>query len=159
METEERLRALAYLAGSLTGIHMNTPAEASTASHVALLQVRDEIRGTVWQLEGYRVNFNELHRSLRTVRALWMTGNMTQDPNARCLGITGAGHQCRNRPMLGIDFCHVHASEEDKAAHDSRMQAWKQHVKDVYAKHAVDVALEGIETALAYHDVQLGAQR
>lgn len=143
LTANERLAALAFLAGELVTVHQHTPREVNHHTHLALINVRDEMQTIAWSLEtGIEVGRERnLSRLLWFIKYRWITGREPGADNQWCTHEITSGvvpRHCRNRPLMGVEHCHKHASEEERELVKAKAEQWEAHRDAVMARHNID---------------------
>lgn len=60
-----------------------------------------------------------------------MMGGYAQDKPKQCQGITVKNAQCKNRAVIGKDYCHIHDKDTPRCGViTSKGQPCKRHVKE-----------------------------
>lgn len=80
------------------------------------------LRAVAFEQMGYGRN-QGMARDMFRFKVLFLTGEPL-DASIRCMGNTKQGRQCGNRPYVGGQHCHVHASELEKTAAYQRAREW-----------------------------------
>lgn len=103
--------------------------QARNELSLMLRRLKDRLVSDALHEYGYprKGDYEDAGRHEFRSKILFATGREL-DPNAACAGLTKTGYHCRNRPLLGIDYCHVHcteASREESRAVETRWVARK----------------------------------
>jgi hypothetical protein len=74
------------------------------------------------------------------------------DHMIRCAGTTKRGTQCRNRPLVGVDCCHIHATPEQMAESGVKIAQWQEYVRQSLKKAGVyDLMVEIARNSTGLH--------
>ena len=115
---------LAWYASYFVSFVDTSPAKFKPLMLDSLFAVFHRIRAVAFEQAGYGRNRGE-GRDLWRFKVLYITGEPL-DGGVQCIGNTKMGVRCRNRPYVGGQHCHAHASDQEKQVNARNNEAWNK---------------------------------
>lgn len=148
----------AWLAGKLLDLLPECDNDEQALLLPSLRQIKDELMSEALAAAGcplksrYELGSKHLWRAKQE----FMTGK-GPEMDACCQGQTKAGYQCRNRPIMGVTRCHVHASEAERAEAIKKETRWAKRYQDILENSGQRRLVEELNAVIDGHTIKGGA--
>ena len=120
---------LAWFANFFVSFVDSTPAQYQPLMLSSMYDVLHKMRAVAFEQAGYGSSRGE-PRDMWRFKVLFITGEGLNS-YVQCVGNTREGNRCRNRPYVGGQHCHAHASDIEKAVDAKNREAWTAETEQV----------------------------